>query len=312
MAGAHGEGMDELALLLHDHAGVLTSTGARLARRLSRWCAAGRLERVLRGVYVAPSGDIFTLIRAVAAAYPDAIFTGKTAAWLNGWSDVRPQVITAIHRGRSRSTGRVRLTHGSLSDTQWTELSLPGGSLRVMTLPMAAVDLITDVGAKIIDRFMREARNTAAALTSLHAALAATPGRRGNVHRRRVLDRTNTNPWSGGERALHDLLDDAGITGWRANVRLVLEDSSRWVIPDILFLEAGLILEFDSWTHHGDREAFERDRHRSNRLVLAGWRILHITHRMLSDPRGLARLIRAALAERPATRPRGIFLEAIG
>lgn len=304
--------MDELALLLHDNAGVLTSDGARLARRLSRWCAAGRLERILRGVYVAPGSDTYTLIRAVAAAYPDVIFTGRTAAWLNGWSDVMPHVITAVHRGRSRSTGRVRLTRGSLAETQWTELSLPETSLRVMTLPMAAVDLITDLGARIIDRFMREARNAAAALTSLHAALVATPGRRGNMYRRRVLDRTNTNPWSGGERALHDLLDDAGITGWRANVRLVLEDSSRWVIPDVVFPDHGLILEFDSWTHHGDRAAFEKDRHRNNRLVLAGWRILHITHRMLSDPRGLARLIRAALAERPATRPRGIFLEAIG
>lgn len=302
--------MDELDDLLFQSGGVITTQRRpRLSRRLSRWCAAGRLIRVLKGVYISVRArhDPGTLIRAVASTHPDAIFTGRTAAWLNGWSDLVPTQVTAIHPGRSRSTGLIRLVHGSLSPETWHEVAVsPGLSLRVMTRAMTAVDLITDsgVGATAVDSFMRAARDTDRALEALHGALAATPGRPGNLKRRHVLDRTNTNPWSGGERELHDVLDRAGITGWRANLRLHLNDSwGNHVIPDVLFPKERLILEFDSWTHHSDRDAFERDRHRNNRLVVAGWRILHVTHRMLQNPRQLLEIIEAALATSSTDRP---------
>lgn len=301
--------MDELDDLLLRSGGVIsTQRRPRLSRRLSRWCAAGRLIRVLKGVYISTRAkhDPGVLISAVASTYPDAVFTGRTAAWLNGWSDLAPTQVTAIHPGRSRSTGLIRLVHGSLSPDTWHEITVPSMSLRVMTPAMTAVDLITDagVGATAVDSFMRAARDTNRALAALHGALAATPGRPGNLKRRMVLDRTNTNPWSGGERNLHDFLDRAGITGWRANLRLHLDDSwGNHVIPDVLFHRERLILEFDSWSHHSDRAAFERDRHRNNRLVVAGWRILHVTHRMLQDPGELLEIIEAALASSRTGQP---------
>lgn len=300
--------MQHLAQLLHDHHGVLTTAALpHHTRRFSRWCAAGLLTRVLKGVYVAAAraSDPATLIRAVATTHPDAIFTGRAAAWLNGWSDLVPARITAIHPGRSLTRGRIRLIHGELADDLWQEGALPGGPVRAMTLAMAAIDLVDELGGKVIDRFMRTARQTTRALDQLRRALAASPGRRGNRRRRVILDRTGTNPWSGGERELHDLLDSAGITGWEANIPLDLDDGhGGYVIPDVLFKEHALIIEFDSWRHHGDRESFENDRHRNNRLLLAGWRILHVTARMLTDPDRLAAMIRTALAGPPA-RTRG-------
>jgi very-short-patch-repair endonuclease len=38
-----------------------------------------------------------------------------------------------------------------------------------------------------------------------------------------------------------------------------------------------VIVELDSWTHHGDREAFERDRARDSITTAAGFRTVRLT-----------------------------------
>lgn len=67
---------------------------------------------------------------------------------------------------------------------------------------------------------------------------------------------------------------------------------------DALWPEAKLVVELDSWEHHGDRAAFERDRARDPKLLLAGYRTIRITHRRLDEePRQVAAEIRALLAQ---------------
>jgi Protein of unknown function (DUF559) len=51
---------------------------------------------------------------------------------------------------------------------------------------------------------------------------------------------------------------------------------------DALWSEAKLIVELDSWEHHGHRAAFERDRARDPKLMIAGYRTLRVTHRRLA------------------------------
>jgi len=50
---------------------------------------------------------------------------------------------------------------------------------------------------------------------------------------------------------------------------------------DALWPEAKLIVELDSWEHHGHRAAFERDRARDPKLLIAGYRTIRVTHRRL-------------------------------
>jgi Protein of unknown function (DUF559) len=55
-----------------------------------------------------------------------------------------------------------------------------------------------------------------------------------------------------------------------------------------------LAVELDSYTYHGTRAAFERDRARDAALQLAGYRVLRVTDRRLSKERGeLATTIRS-------------------
>ena len=57
-----------------------------------------------------------------------------------------------------------------------------------------------------------------------------------------------------------------------------------------------LIVELDSWEFHGDRSAFERDRERDSTLQAAGYRVVRITWRRLTEePARIARLIRKLL-----------------
>jgi very-short-patch-repair endonuclease len=50
---------------------------------------------------------------------------------------------------------------------------------------------------------------------------------------------------------------------------------------DALWPSAKLIVELDSWEHHGHRAAFERDRARDLKLMIAGYRTIRVTHRRL-------------------------------
>jgi Protein of unknown function (DUF559) len=67
---------------------------------------------------------------------------------------------------------------------------------------------------------------------------------------------------------------------------------------DALWPAAKLVVELDSWEHHGDRAAFERDRARDPELMLAGYRTIRITHRRLdNEAHRVAAEIRALLAQ---------------
>lgn len=288
----------DVDLLLEANGGVIAAHDHKpLRRTLSRLVAAGKLTRVLRGIYVKAT-DVATLITAVATAYPDAIFTGRTAAWLNGWTDVAPERITAIHQGRSLRRGRIHLTHGRLDEGVWQERR----GIRVMTPAMTAIDLIPQIGAVLVDRFLRgrDRLHDGNGLEQLRRALHLSPGRVGNGARRRVLDRSRHNAWSEAEREMHDLLDSACIRGWLAN-DTVIEDGRR-LHPDIVFRALRIIIEVDGYEFHSSREAFEKDRERQNILVANGWSVYRFTWRMIVDqPQQVLGMIRRALRQASRT-----------
>jgi len=66
---------------------------------------------------------------------------------------------------------------------------------------------------------------------------------------------------------------------------------------DVLWPAAKLVVELDSWEHHSHRAAFERDRARDPKFLLAGYRTIRVTHRRLdNEPDALATEIRGLLA----------------
>jgi hypothetical protein len=68
------------------------------------------------------------------------------------------------------------------------------------------------------------------------------------------------------------LLTKAGLTGWRANV--VLEEVG---VLDFAFVAQRVAIEIDGRAWHVDRDRFQHDRTRQNRLVAASWTVLRFT-----------------------------------
>lgn len=57
----------------------------------------------------------------------------------------------------------------------------------------------------------------------------------------------------------------------------------RVVLLDAAWPDRLVGLEVDGWDPHRTRGAFDRDAERSNRLLLAGWRVVHATSRSIPD-----------------------------
>ncbi len=73
---------------------------------------------------------------------------------------------------------------------------------------------------------------------------------------------------------------------------------------DVLWPTAKLIVELDSWEFHSHRAAFQRDRARDTRLLVAGYRTIRVTHDRLDQEAGaLAAEIRALLGARVVPSP---------
>jgi very-short-patch-repair endonuclease len=68
---------------------------------------------------------------------------------------------------------------------------------------------------------------------------------------------------------------------------------------DFVWRPQALIVETDGWAGHGTRRAFERDRARDADLVVAGWRVVRITHRRLElQPQAVTGQLRRLLGAR--------------
>jgi hypothetical protein len=73
-------------------------------------------------------------------------------------------------------------------------------------------------------------------------------------------------------------------------------------LVDFLWTEQKVIVETDSWSHHGDKLAFENDHQRDVDLIAAGYDVHRTTYKMLErNPDPFLRNVRRALLARTAS-----------
>jgi very-short-patch-repair endonuclease len=70
---------------------------------------------------------------------------------------------------------------------------------------------------------------------------------------------------------------------------------------DFLWRDRGLIAETDGFRHHGNRDAFERDRARDAHLQSLGFKVLRFTHRQVMERTPVVAALRPLLAQRSLT-----------
>ncbi len=143
-------------------------------------------------------------------------------------------------------------------------------------------------------RAFREAdRQNRLVYRELRAALGTGQGRKGSgLLRELIADARAPEPTRGDfEEIWIDFCDEYEIPAPVMNSIVEgREVDSHWPGTPV-------IVELDSWTWHSDREAFEDDRAKWEQLQVAGYAVLPITYRRLSDdPDGVAASVLAVLA----------------
>jgi very-short-patch-repair endonuclease len=113
----------------------------------------------------------------------------------------------------------------------------------------------------------------------LEAALARAGQRRGVAKVRAFLDQEGqpTMTRSKAERIVLALLRRSALPRPRVNVMV------KGYLVDFLWEEERLIVEFDGFQFHGHRKAFEDDRRRVMVLADAGYQVIRITWRQLTE-----------------------------
>jgi very-short-patch-repair endonuclease len=269
--------------LQHDIRHLLSTDGViarrehpRLSGTIDWLVRNGELCSVLPGVY-APlevCDSVATRVHALMRWDPDAILVGAAAAWVSFWPEIRvSQVACSLKHKRQPHKG-FEFTRRQIP----AELVVTRARLRFTSPALTALDLCATVGGEAIDQALRTRATT---LAQLERAMELTSARVGNPTRRQLLLDSRAEPWSAAERAVHRLLRDAGISGWKANRPVVLRERTFYV--DVIFRQLKLIIEIDGRLYHNGVEVFESDRSRQNLLILDGWCVLRFTWTMIEE-----------------------------
>lgn len=115
-------------------------------------------------------------------------------------------------------------------------------------------------------------------LTSIRAALAANPTRRGSGRLAAILGQQQADPAierSELEGLFLELCAGAGLPRPLVNARVGPYE------VDFLWPDARVVVETDGHSFHSTRAAFERDRARDALLVASGYRVLRFTYRQV-------------------------------
>jgi len=248
----------------------------------------GWLRRIHRGVYVvgALESELTAPTAALAAYGRNAIISHRTAAVI--WGLLPPRPADPIHitllnaNRRSRpgvqvhrtSDADVRRRHGlRITSPAQTLADLPANELERAYNEALVLRLVTH----------QEVRARATRSPALRELVDDPPG----MTRSRM------------ERELRALVGQAGLPAPRSNVEVHGHE------VDLYWPAHRLVVEFDGWTTHSSRTAFESDRLKDAQLQLAGELVIRVTGRQLERRRDelVARLAVATSTNRPRDPP---------
>ena len=288
--------MHEIERLLATRGVIARRDHPELDTTLRYLVRRGDLVRVLPGIYAArdQGTSLQTRVRAIRCLDADAIVVGAVAAQLTFWPELQADVVEcAVPHSKAPQIG-YRFTRRHIP----SDLVISRSGLRLTSPALTALDLCATIGGDAIDQVLRTRATT---LAHLHRAMELTAARVGNRTRRQLLLDSRAEPWSEAERSFHRLLRKAGITGWRANRPVILDDFTCYV--DVIFHELKLIIEVDGRLFHTGAEVFETDRWRQNQLVLNGWCVLRFTWTMIREqPETVLATVREAIEMLTAAR----------
>jgi len=193
--------------------------------------------------------------------------------------------------GMRPSSGRIEIT------TRWARRPRPGLLLHRAVLPPDEItthdgipvttpertqfDLAAVLPPYQLQRALSEAE--VQRLPGAHSLLDRYPSKRGRAHLKRPPAHTKSDLEARFLAFLNDRRFPTPLTNALVEGHEV----------DAVWPGRKLIAELDSWTFHGTRQAFERDRRKDRHLTALGWTVIRITWRDLDEPDRLEGELRA-------------------
>ncbi|MBA2524117.1 MAG: hypothetical protein H0V25_12435 [Solirubrobacterales bacterium] len=259
---------------------VALGLGARAARKR---VAAGRLHGIYRGVFAVGHRNLTRQgwwMAAVLAGNEGAVLSHRPggSAWnLRPWNG--PPAIT-VPTWRRGPTG-VEVHSSSLPAD---EVTVHDG-IPITSVARTILDLATLLDRHALARVVEEAEfQRLSGPLSLPEIVERHRGERGVGRLRAVLEASG---YGKGvtklelEELFVRFLAEQGLPHPELNASLQIGE--RFYRPDGLWRAQRLIVELHSATFHGTAPAVTRDASRDRRLLMAGWRVIHVTWAQLHD-----------------------------
>lgn len=260
--------------------------------------AAGRLHRVHAGVYSVGHARLTRegrYMAAVLACGHGALLSYRSCGALLGLRASSRAVIdvtSPTRAGRKRAGIEVHAC-ATASDDAIQRNAIPCTSVARTLLDLAAV-----INRRELERACDRAEMLQVFdLRALQDVLTRANGHRGAGPLRAVLaghsigaDVTRSEL----EERFLALCESAALPRPQCNAWLALGPDG--VEADFVWRRQRLVVETDGRIVHSTRQAFERDRRRDQRLMLAGWRVVRFTWReVVGEPGVVAETVRALL-----------------
>lgn len=310
--------MQSCAPLAAAQRGLVTREQA-LAAGMERWTianalASGTWVEVRRGVYrwaASPESWHQQALAACIGRVRAAAVSHRSAGFLHGLLPTAPERLEVVVPYGSAREGlsRIACVHRIQQPLAKGDVVKIDG-LPVTSLPRTIADLAAVLAPpalpELVDRAMRSRPSDHGRTWLTQAIEEAARARRGA----RAL-RTATAPWvvgGRGARQLQSVLEAqvlrlllaAAVPPPRCQFEVLLTAGARCYL-DFAWPAEKVALEVDGYAFHSDRGAFDHDRVRGNRLLAAGWQVLHTTAgEVRSRPQEIVTAVRGTLAARAA------------
>lgn len=270
------------------------SAKAELLRvQRGQWSRSGR---VLVVNSVAREGDHLDAWKLQLEVGPQAIVSGPVAARLGGWEFPGEEriVILNVHDAFVSPGIRVLRRENPAWPVRPTGLRvaspLDAFADTVICRPIAQARSLVDFG-------LQQRWIDAESFDELIGHRAGH-GRRGVGRLRMLRQRVVSGMRSEAEHRMDRLLHSSQTGRWHANFPVT--DARGRIVAEIDFALANerIAIEVDGRAFHTDRQAFEKDRQRQNRLVLQGWTVLRFTWEQITDaPQAVVAVIQQAVED---------------
>ena len=210
---------------------------------------------------------------AVLRAGPGVVLAGPSAARWLGMNPPPSPPCVLVPPGRHLRLPGVTVLHHEFSDADLVALEELFVTCRARTVLDCAFLLPSAAATAFVERALQKQWLS---YDELLVRVQQSVGRRDVARVVRMTHALASGARSAAERRLVIGLRRGAVTGWVCN--LEVSDCRGLIgLVDIGFRRIKLAIEIDGRAWHVDRDRFQHDRSRQNRLVTAGWTVLRFT-----------------------------------